>query len=187
MKKIVIGLLVVAILVIIAGVGGLYYIKPDKKLDLAYENIPMKDRAYDMLKNLTTELTLTEKDVINLAKKSLAENPRVEKDVTVTGADFDLNEDKLVADLNIVWKNRISAGIQVTYRLQWESPNVVATVEQAKMKGIPLPVSMFSDRVIPIAQDLPDILKIKDLKWGEQEVKVQFQRPTLRDLQQLLG
>ena len=82
MKKIVIGLLVVAILVIIAGVGGLYYIKPDKKLDLAYENIPMKDRAYDMLKNLTTELTLTEKDVINLAKKSLAENPRVEKDPT---------------------------------------------------------------------------------------------------------
>ncbi|QJD86750.1 hypothetical protein [Cohnella herbarum] len=187
MKKLFITLFVLVFLAAFAGVGALYYVKPDRNLDLSYEAVPLKDRALDMIRRVSPEMILTGEDISNLAIKSLADNPQVEKDVLVTGADFTLEGDQLIADLNIIWKNQVSAGIQVTYLLRWDNPNVVATVEKATMKGITLPNSMFSDRLIPIGDDLPKLLKIKDLVWGDGQVKVLFQKPTLQDLQQLIG
>jgi len=187
MRKLFISLFVLVIIVVIALVGALYYVKPDQSLDLAYQKVPLKDRAIDMVRRMSPEMILTSEDLNNLAKKSIADNPQVEKDVVVTGADFDLQGELLIADLNIIWKDQVSAAIQVTYRLHWEHPNVVATVEKAKMKGIKLPNSMFSDRIIPIADDLPKLLKIKDLQWMDGEVKVVFQTPSIKDLQQLIG
>ncbi|BBI31480.1 hypothetical protein [Cohnella abietis] len=187
MKKLFISLFILVFLVVIAGVGALYYIKPDRDMDLYYQNVPLNKRALDMVKHLSPELILTEADIINLAKKSIADNPQVEKDVLVTGASFTLDREFLISDLNIIWKNRVSAGIQVTYRLHWESPNVIATAEKATMKGITLPTSMFSERIIPIGNELPKILKIKELVWGDGEVKVLFKKPTFKDLQELIG
>lgn len=187
MKKLLISFIVFLILVVIAGVGALYYIKPEQKLDLSYEKVSLKEHAFDMARRQSTELILTEADLNNLAKKSLADNPQVEKDVVVTGADFKLEGELLAANLNIVWKDRVSAGLQVTYRLQWDNPNVVLTVVEAKMRGIKLPKSVFSDRIIPIGQELPELLKIKDMVVGNGEVTVLFQRPTLKELRELLG
>ncbi|MCD9020530.1 hypothetical protein [Cohnella silvisoli] len=187
MKKLFISLFVLVFIAIIAGVGSLYYIKPDHDLNLAYEKVPLKDRAIDMVRRVSPELILTGEDLNNLSKKSVADNPRVEKDVEVTGASFTLEGELLHADLNIIWKNRVSAGLQMTYRLHWVSPNVIATVEKAKMKGIDLPKSMFSDRIIPIGQELPKFLRIKNLVWGDGKVRVLFEKPTLKDLQQLIG
>jgi hypothetical protein len=187
MKKLLISLFVLVLLVGIAGVGALYYIKPDQQLTLAYEEVNMKERALDMAKRMTPELILSGEDLNNLAKQSLAENPQVEDDIWVTGADFALEGDVLLADLNIEWKNRVSAGLQITYRLRWDNPNVIASVESARIKGISLPVSAFSDRIIPIGQKIPQLLKIKDLVWGDGEIKVQFRQPTLKELQQLIG
>jgi hypothetical protein len=186
MKKLFISLFVLAFLVVIAGVGALYYIKPDQNLNLMYEKVPLKERALDMARRLSPELILTSEDLNNLSKKSVADNPQVEKDVRVTGAHFTMEGEFLTADLNVIWKQQISAALQITYRLRWENPNVIATVEKARLKGISLPASMFSDRVIPIGQDLPKPLKIKDLVWGGGEVKVLFQMPTLKDLEQLI-
>jgi hypothetical protein len=174
MKKLIICLFVLAFLAVIAGVGALYYIKPDQNLDLTYEKVPLKERALDMALRLSPELILTGKDINNLSKKSVADNPQVEKDVRVTGANFTMKGELLIADLNVVWKKQIAAALQITYRLRWESPNVIATVEKARMKGITLPASMFSDRIIPIGEHLPKLLKIKDLVWGDGEVKVRF-------------
>ncbi|WP_239616124.1 hypothetical protein [Cohnella mopanensis] len=186
MKKLFVSLFILVFIVVIAGVGALYYAKPDQSLNLAYEKVPLKDRAIDMVKRRSPDLLLTSEDLNNLAKKSVADNPQVEKDVVVTGADFVLQGDLLTADLNVIWKDKVSAGIQITYRLTWNEPNVVAKVEKAKMKGITLPKSMFSDRVIPIAEDLPKLLKIKDLQWEGSDVRVIFQKPSLKDLQQLI-
>ncbi|WP_372662625.1 hypothetical protein [Cohnella sp.] len=187
MKKLFIILFVLLFVAVFSGVGVLYYIKPDQKLDLTYEKVTLKARAVDMARRLSPELILTGADLNNLAKQSLADHPQVERDVKVIGANFTLEDDLLIADLNLIWKDLISAGLQVTYRLHWDNPNVIVTVEKAKMKGISLPVSLFSDRVIPVGQELPKFLKIKDLVWGEGEVKVQFEKPTLKELQQIIG
>jgi len=186
MKKLLISLFVLVLIVAAAGVGALYYIKPEQNLDLAYEEVPFKQRALEMARSLSFEMTLSSEDLNQLAKKSIASNPQVEKDIRVTGASFTTDHDLLIADLNIIWKDRVSAELQVTYHLNWESPNVVATVLEARMKGIPLPDTLFSERIIPIGDELPKWLKIENLIWGDGEVKVQFQKPSLEDLQKLL-
>jgi hypothetical protein len=178
MKKLLIGMFVIVFIAVIAGAGALYYVKPDRALDLSYEEVPLEDRALSMAKRLSLQMSLTAEDLNNLAKKSIADNPQVEEDVLVTGADFTLNGDKLIADLNVIWKDRVSAGIQVTYRLRWEDPNVVAAVEKATMKGITLSNAWFSDRTIPIGDNLPSMLRIKSVEWDQDEVKVIF-RPAL--------
>lgn len=187
MKKFLISVLIFISVAAIAVVGALYYIKPEQKLDLSYEKVALKDLAFDMARRQSTELILSGEDLNNLAKKSLANNPQVEKDILVTGANFSLVGDILLADLNVVWKNKVSAGLHITYRLRWEDPNVVATVEKAKLKGVSLPISAFSDRIIPVGQELPKLLKIKDMVWIGGEVKVHFEKPTLEDLRELLG
>jgi hypothetical protein len=186
MRKLLISLFVLVLLIAIAAVGALYYVKPDQVLNLEYKKVPLNERALDMVKRLSPQMILTEEDIVNLSKKSIADNPQVEKDIEVTGADFNLKGDLLIADLNVVWKSQIAAALKVTYRLHWENPNVVATVEQAKIKGISLPVSAFSDRIIPIGDSLPKLLTITGMEWGDEEVKVLFKKPTLRDLQKLI-
>lgn len=187
MKKLLIGLFVLVFLAVIAGVGALYYVKPDRSLNLSYEEVPLKERAIDMAKRRSLELILTDDDIANLAKKSLADNPLVEKDIVVTGAEFALEGDRLIADLNVLWKDWVSAELQITYRLRWQDPNVIADVLEARMKGVPLPKSMLSSRVIPIADELPKPLKIESMKWGQTEVGVTFRKPSLKDLQELIG
>ncbi len=187
MKKLLISLFVLVFLAVIAGVGALYYVKPDKTLGLAYDEVPLKDRAIDMAKRMSLELILTDDDLNNLAKKSLADNPSVENGIVVTGAEFALDGDRLIANLNVLWKDWVPANLQITYRLRWKDPNLVAVVLEAKMKDVPLPKAMFSERVIPIADELPKPLKIESMKWGEGEVGVTFRKPGLKDLQQLIG
>jgi hypothetical protein len=187
MKKLFISLLVLVFIVVVAGGGALYYINPAQKLDLSYEEVALEKNAYDMARRQSTEMIITGADLNNLAKKSVAANPEVQKDIVVTGALFTLENELLIADINLRWKNRISAGIEVTYRLRWDNSDLTATVESARMKGIKLPAAVFPDRVIPIAQELPRQLKIKELVWGNGEVKVLFEKPTLQELQELMG
>lgn len=187
MRKWIISLFVLVFALAFACVGFLYYIKPDQSLDLAYKEVPLNDRALSMAKRVSTEMKLTEEDVVNLATKSLAKDPQVEKDIRVTGAHFELEGDLLYADLNVEWNKQFAAGIRLVYRLRWEDPNVVANIEKAKVKGIKLPTSFFSDRIIPIGDQLPKFLEISGMKWEDGGVKVQFKKPSLKDLRKLIG
>lgn len=187
MKKLLIGIVVLAFLAVLAGAAGLYYIKPERQLDLEYAEVPLEQRAIDMARRMSMELILTSDDIRNLAVKSIADNPLVEEGIRVTGADFKLEDDRLIADLNVVWKEQVPASLQVTYRLSWSDPNVVAKAEEARLKGISLPLALFADRVIPIADQLPRPLRIEAFEWSGEEVKVRFRKPSLSDLQQLIG
>ncbi|KIL37520.1 hypothetical protein SD71_02490 [Cohnella kolymensis] len=187
MRKFFITLFVLLILGCIAAIGGLYYIKPDQQLDLSYNRVPIDKRAVDMVSRMSVAMILNEEDVNNLLKASLSRNPQVQQDVKVIGAKFSVDGNLLTSDLNVLWKDQIQAALQLTYRLQWENPNVVATIVDAQMKAIPLPTEAFSDLVIPLGEELPELLKIKDIEWGGKEIKVVFEKPNLQDIKDLLG
>ncbi|MCC3374769.1 hypothetical protein [Cohnella sp. REN36] len=187
MKKLLIALLV---LIILAGAGGAlayWYVAPDRKLDLSYSEIPLEERGLEMLRRLSTELALTEDDVNNLAKATIADHPQYSKDVEITGAEFRLSgDDRLVADLNIRYKDKVPMGLTLTYRLSWNNPNLTATVEKAQLKDVSLPADRFDDVVIPLGAQLPKLVKVKDVRVQGGEVVVSFQKPSLKDLQELL-
>lgn len=187
MKKLTLTLFTLVLLLVLGAAGLIFYIAPDKGLNLIYEDVPVKDRALDMLKKRKLELVLNEGDVANLAKAAVAANPQVNEDVRVTGAAFELEGDRLHANLKIIWKKRVPAGLQLTYKLSWQKPNLVATVEDARIKGIGLPLSVAKDEVIPLGNELPKPIRIKTLTFVDDGVKVSFERPNLQDLRELLS
>lgn len=187
MRKLFIAFVVLVLLVAGAAVGAYYYVAPSESLDLAYEEVPLESRALDMVRNLTPELTLSEVDVDNLSKKQLAANPEYQPGVTVTGARFRLEGGLLAADVNVKWKERVPLGLHILYRLKWESPNLVAEVQEAKLKDVALPEGTVGDVTIPLQDELPKLLKIEDVRTEDGKIVVRFRRPTLQELRSLLS
>ncbi|MFD0672499.1 hypothetical protein [Cohnella sp. GCM10027633] len=186
MRKFIIGLFVFIIVAVIAAVAGLYYIKPSQALDLTYGKVPIRERALDMAKRMSLDMIVTESDVNDILKGELAEDPHVQPDVEVKGAKFALIGELLIADLNVLWKDLVPSSLRIVYRLKWEAPNIVATVEEAKIKSISLPKSSVSGFVIPLGDELPKPLKIEKIDWGVGEIKVKLKKPSLADLRELL-
>ncbi|MBW5445466.1 hypothetical protein GE107_05245 [Cohnella sp. CFH 77786] len=187
MKKLLVSLFVFLILITAAGAYGLYYIRPDPMLSLDYESVPLKDKALDMVKRRSLVLVLSEDDVNNVLKRSLADNPRRYPDVEVRGARFALSGDRLVSDLSLMWKDRIPTSMQVTYRLGWQAPNLTATVESVKIKDIRLPEDTVDNLTLPLGEELPKPLKIKKVTFGDGEIRFEFRKPSLSDLKELAG
>ncbi|MEV3454200.1 hypothetical protein ABNE76_22025, partial [Paenibacillus larvae] len=95
LKKIFWTLLILILLIILIGAGIYWYVKPQKELDLRYQDIFLKSKIIDMVKDLNTELVLSSDEINQLAKKEIAKRPNVRPDVRITGADFKLNGNEL--------------------------------------------------------------------------------------------
>jgi len=186
MKKWFITLLSVVLLVVLAALGAIWYVYPNEKLDFQHEALPLKERVIDMARRLSPELVLTEEDVNNLAKASLSVDPEYQPGVELTGAKFHFEGERLVADINIKWKGRISAALTLTYRLEWQEPSIVAIVEEARIKDIPLPKEWFEDERIPLDEDLPRLLKVEKIRVQNSQLIVSFRLPNLEDLKSIL-
>lgn len=188
MKK---ALFALIVLVVLVGTGSfiLYkFVSPSRDLDLDYEAVPIESKAIGMLKNWSTELVLSQADVNNLAKASIASNPQYSPDVLITGADFRLvGENRLAADLNLKIRNRIPVGMSFVYRLEWQEPNLTAVVEKASIRGISLPAAQFDNVVIPLGDQVPDVVHIKSVTSDPQGLKVAFRKPSLSDIRDLIG
>jgi len=186
MRKFFITLLTLVLIVAMAAGGALWYVYPNEKLDFQHEALPLKERVIDMARRLSPELILNEEDVNNLAKASLSENTAYLPGVELTGAKFHFEGERLVADINIKWKGRISAALTLTYRLEWQQPSIVAIVEEAKIKDIPLPKEWFEDEQIPLDEDLPRLLKVEKIRVQDSQLIVSFRLPNLEDLKAIL-
>lgn len=188
MKKLFMALVVLALLLAAGGFVVYRYISPSEQLDLAYEPVPLENRALQMLKKMSSELVLSEADVNNLAKQSIAANPQYSPDILITGADFRLlADDRLDARLSLKIKDRIPVGLHIVYRLQWQEPNLTATVEQAAVRGIGLPADSFEDVVIPLGEQIPQGVHIKSIASGADGLRIGFKLPSLRDIERLIS
>jgi hypothetical protein len=172
---------------VVGSVCMLYYIRPDVSLSLEHQSVPVKQRVLHMVKRTSLELVLTEDDVNNVIKESLSRNPQRSKDVEVQGAQFHLSGNLLVADYNLLWKQRVSTALHVTYRLAWSDPDITGTVSDVKLKDISLPASLVENISVPIGKELPKPLKIKDVEFGDKQMKIIFRKPSLMDLRDLIG
>ncbi|TJY40781.1 hypothetical protein E5161_16695 [Cohnella pontilimi] len=186
MKKLFIGLFLLLFFCVAGAVGTLYYIRPDIGLNLEHRPVPVKQRVLSMVERRSLELVLTEEDINNVIKESLSRNPRRSKDIEVQGAQFSLSGNILTADYSLKWKQRVTAALRVTYLLSWNDPDIIGTVTDVRVKDISLPTSLAENIALPIGEQLPKPLKIKNVAFGDHEVKIAFQKPTLEDLRQLI-
>lgn len=132
------------------------FVKPEQQLDLAYTELPLRDKLAGMVLNGKPEITLTEPEVNGLLKKALAIRPEVRPNVTVTGARFDLQGDQLTADVNVLIKRRIAAAATLRFDLVWKEPYLVAVHTETSVKQVKIPASWF--HLEPLQANLNDYL-----------------------------
>ncbi|CAM3751282.1 hypothetical protein COLU111180_06660 [Cohnella lubricantis] len=187
MRKLLAALIILILLLGGAAAFAYWYVSPPQQLGLDYEEVPLRSRALDMARRMSPELVLTEADVNNLGRQQVAAHRNYQPDVELTGARFRLEGGKLVADVTAKWKDRVPVGLQLTYRLRWASPNLIAQVEEAKLKNVGLPAEAFDDIVIPLGNELPEPLHVNDIRIESDQLVVEFRKPSLQDLRSLLG
>jgi hypothetical protein len=165
--------LTVIVLLLAGGAWALSaYIAPERALNLQYERIDVKAKALDMISRLKPELVLSEGDINNLAKMNL--DPEAFEQVRIDGADFRLEDDLLIADLNVTYKDRIPAGIQAVYRMEWQEPNLALRPQSLKVKDIKLPLNLLETIIIPLELPAGDTVEVENVQFVQGEIKILF-------------
>jgi len=181
--------LLISVIVILLLLGGalwwfLSYIAPDEPLDMSYAPIDVKEKALDMVKKLKLELVLSESDINHLIKMNMKDENAISrpesadqgiaKDIHLDGANFDLEENKLIAQMNITYKNKIPARLDAVYSLDWESPNIILKPQSLSVKAIQLPLSTLETIVIPLDLPAQDVVTVRDVQFEKDQMRIQF-------------
>ncbi|QHT61578.1 hypothetical protein GXP70_17455 [Paenibacillus lycopersici] len=186
MKKLIIVLGTLLLLIAVLGAAAAWYVKPAETLDLNYTPVPLEDRALDMARSLSTKLTLSEADVNNIGKAYIAANPQYGPNVTITGARFRFENGRVAGHYNLKVKNRVPVGIVVYYNVKWQDPNLIAEVDEAKLRSRTLPLKYFDDIVIPLGDSVPKPLRVQSASLTGNQLVITLKKPTLSELAQLL-
>ncbi|WP_141502145.1 hypothetical protein [Paenibacillus luteus] len=181
--------LLTTIIVFVLLLGGaswwlLSYVAPEEQLDMSYEAIDVKDKALNMIKSLKPELILTEADINHLIKMHMNDDyvdsasgdaaMGLDKNIRIDGARFELEEDKLIARLNVTYKDRIHAGLDAVYSLEWQSPNIVLRPQALSLKKLKLPVSMLDTIIVPLDLPASDVVTVTDVQFLLDQIKIRF-------------
>ncbi|WP_028612724.1 hypothetical protein [Paenibacillus harenae] len=182
--------LLTTLVIVILLLGGaawwlLSYIAPDDQLDMSYEPIDVKAKAMDMVKKRKPELVLTESDINHLIKMHLQGKYaasgndgngdgaiELAKDVRLDGALFELEEGRLVAHMNVTYKDRIPAVLDAVYRLERRDSNIALRPQSLSVKDIGLPLHLLETMIIPIDLPLQDMVKVRDVQFQKDQIKV---------------
>jgi hypothetical protein len=171
-------IIVIVLLIAVAAGGGLWlrsYVAPTEKLDLAYDRISIKDKAIEMVQKRKLEIVLSEADVNNLIKSQLqsGDSESLPPDTTLDGARFELNGDKLIAHLNMTYRNILPLGMLATYKMTWQAPNLIIEPLSLTVKNYDLGQDRLERIVVPI--ELPSLISIRDIQFQGNQIVIQLQ------------
>ncbi|MFB9328515.1 hypothetical protein ACFFSY_21490 [Paenibacillus aurantiacus] len=185
MRKLRLALLAIILILAAAAVAAYVYTGPREELDLSYQPVPLMERAVQMLRRQSLELVLTEDDLNNLARRTLSREPNIRPHVRVTGASFELEGDRMIADVNVKLFGFWPVGFQAVYTFRWESPYLIGTPIEMRAGRFPLPKERIGELSIPIGEELP-IIRLDQVFLKDGEVHVRIRKPSLSDLKRLL-
>jgi hypothetical protein len=169
------------IIVILAVISfGLYWaavqaVKPDQSLDLKYKEVSVVEKMLDIVKNRKLEVQLTEQDVNNLVKKQLSQQADMPHNgVTITGAQFKLHGDRVEADVNLLWNNKVAAAAKLIFLMEWKNPDLEITHLSTQIKQMQVPQEWFhlNPIRIPMAQSMPRMIGIKDVAFDPGAIRI---------------
>ncbi|CAM3465356.1 hypothetical protein PALU110988_24090 [Paenibacillus lupini] len=169
--------IIVLFALILAG-AGLWlksYVAPTEKLDLAYAQVSIKDKAIEMVQKLKPEIVLSEADVNNLIKSQLqgGHSESLPPDMTLDGARFELSGNKLLAHLNMTYRNILPLGMLATYKMTWKSPNLILEPQSLTVKDYDLGRDRLDRIVVPI--ELPSIITVRDMQFLDDQMIIKLQ------------
>lgn len=174
MKKFLITVIVLLSIVIVAIWGAAWYVRPSKSLDLKYEEVPIGGMILNMVKLRKPEVQLTEQDVNNLIKKRLEQNKELPHQMSLKGASFELQGERLEADVNVLWDHKVHVGGKLYFQLAWSPPNIEIVHTGTRIKDISLPAEWFQIAPIriPVEDQLPDRIGINQVSFDPNVIRI---------------
>lgn len=165
-----------AVLVLIAAAAGtaVWYAKPQEQLDLAYQPVSLADKALDMLKSRKLEVRISKQELNDLVKKKLAEKPQLRPNVTIEGARFEQQGDRLTAYVNISTAASVKVGAVLDFVLEWRSPELIVRHSATRIRDWSVPASwlQLEPIVVRVSDGLPPLIAIKEIRFDADGVVV---------------
>jgi hypothetical protein len=166
---------IVLLFILLVG-GAIFYAMPDQALDWHFQEVSIIDKVADIIKNRKLEMQLTEQDINNLAKKQLSAHTALPHHIKLIGAQFHLHGTQLEADVNLLWEERVPIAAKLLFQLNWNNPNLeiqhVGT--QIKQADIPLEWFQLEPIEIPVGNNLPRLIGIKNVNFDPSSIRISF-------------
>jgi hypothetical protein len=149
-------------------------VKPDQSLDLNYKEVSVVEKTLDIVKNRKLEVQLTEQDLNNLVKKQLSQHAVMPNNVTITGAQFKLDGNRVEADVNLLWNHNVAAAAKLFFLMEWKNPDLEITHLSTQIKQMQVPQEWFhlNPIRIPMAQNMPKMIGIKDIAFDPDAIRI---------------
>ncbi|MDR0270949.1 hypothetical protein [Paenibacillus sp.] len=169
--------LTLLVLFIIVCGAAIWYISPDKKLDLNYQDIDIEAKTMQMLKTKKPETTLSGSELNELAKKELLKHlGDIPQQITITGAEFHFSGQEVTADINGKWNGLIPFGAELTFNMEANGSILELHHESTRIKSIQVPATMLSLGSIEVhlKDQLPDMLTVDHIEFLQDGAKLKF-------------
>lgn len=136
--------------------------------------IKLEDKLLQMARNWNTELVLTEADINALIKMNL--DPQINDRLLIQGAHFSLQDNTLLAQLNVLVNDAIPAELYASYGISWDEPELRLTPLTLQLKEINLPISWLDEISFPLYEKKDSLIGIDSLytKGNELVIKLKF-------------
>ncbi|MBA9084805.1 hypothetical protein FHR92_001266 [Fontibacillus solani] len=173
-RRLLVGLILMALVLLLA--ASWLYIRPSKTLDMNYTEIAWRDKLRQMVETRKPEITITQSELNQLAKKGLAENiSSKELPFEVSGSEFQLNGDRLLVYINGAW-GPVEFGAEVEYSLVYSEGKLILQPEKISIRHISVPPQQvgLEPIVIDMTSYFPDFIKIEEVDFPGKAVTVKF-------------
>jgi hypothetical protein len=149
-------------------------VKPDQILDLNYKEVSVVEKTLNIVKNRKLEVQLTEQDLNNLVKKQLSQHAVMPHNVTITGAQFKLDGDRVEADVNLLWNHKVAAAAKLFFLMEWKNPDLEITHLSTQIKQMQVPQEWFhlNPIRIPLTQNMPKMIGIRDIAFDPDVIRI---------------
>lgn len=167
-----IAFVILIVVLILAVVGVVWYVKPTQELTLDFKPFVIQDKIKEVVQSRKMEVRLTEQEINDLLKQQLQNYKQLPHDLRLTGANFDLQGQQLVMDANVIWKDQIPTTLTLTFDVNWQNGSIVIQHTGTKLKQWDISKSWLSLQpiTIPIADHLPQVIAVKDVIFEEDEI-----------------
>ncbi|WP_010271123.1 hypothetical protein [Paenibacillus senegalensis] len=170
--------IIMASLVLAAVIGTsalLWYSQPDEKLDLHYEELSIYRKAEEMIRNREPALTLTEQEVNHLLKQAVVRYVELPPEVEITGARFRLGDSRLMADLQLRYRELVSAGATLDFVVAWEAPDLVISLDRLAVKRLTIPALIEPQSFrFSLEDQLPAVIDVTDVSIQPSGLRMEF-------------
>lgn len=180
-------IIVIVLIVLIAGVGFIFYIQPDEPITLADPvKVPLRDRIEEMIHNRGLKFTITEAEMNGYASEEVRKLLASQSDAVawnsyqITGLmlNTEPNQVKVQAQVEAVFG--IKAEVFIDINVNWDGVNqqIRMLPTSFRVKDIALPVEWLhipeQALTISLQPILPKWVYVKDLTLQDEGVLVQL-------------